>query len=190
MAYYASIQRKNKVRISVKRLYFYFVWVTWLQLKMNGLSHCSIRGKSKNQGSTSHLIDVTTARLQKCLSKLLHNRWQSQTCSHQTITHTSKGPVFIKQRCSFWAIPATVLWYLFREEWRYPTGSCANHSPRMCLHHHDSSSKASSISSLVALCPLSVIIAQAGFKLMILLLHFLGAGIRAVHSRVGFHCIF
>lgn len=43
---------------------------------------------------------------------------------------------------------------------------------------------------LVALCPLSVIIAQAGFKLMILLLHFLGAGIRAVHSRVGFHCIF
>lgn len=90
MAYYASIQRKNKVRISVKGLYFYFVWVTWLQLKMNGLSHCSIRGKSENQGSTSHLIDVTTARLQKCLSKLLHSHSQSQTCSHQTITHTAR----------------------------------------------------------------------------------------------------
>lgn len=72
MVYYASIQRKNKIRIGGKGT-AHFVWVTWLHLKMNGLSHCHIRGKSENQWPSSHLIDATTMRLWKCLSKLLRN---------------------------------------------------------------------------------------------------------------------
>lgn len=139
MVYYASIQRKNKIRISGKGP-AHFVWVTWLQLKMNGRSHCHIREKLENQWPSSHLIDATTMRLWKRLSELLRNHPQSQTYSHQTITHkTGRSPVFIKPpsflgACSMLLFPCISSG---KSCAACPSGSFTNHSPRMCLYHHD-----------------------------------------------------